>query len=98
MLLLTLHEWIGPGRSYPVEGIAENVPSEQTIGMVTNLSLSEAIDRLSDYEHAFKAHSILAVEYSLLGIATIDKLDPGRIPAAGLTLVENLAQGADDFD
>ena len=98
MLILTLHEWIRPGEKFPIDWSASNVTSERTIGMATNLSLPMAIDRLTEYEFAFNAHSILAIEYSLLGIATIDQLDPGRVHAAGLTLIEDLARSVEDFD
>ena len=98
MLLLTLNEWNGPGRRYPPGRTDVDLVTQRTIGMVTRLSLKEAIDRLSDYRNAYNAHFRLAVEFRLLGVATIDNLDPGRIDAAGLTMVENLAQGPDDFE
>lgn len=66
--------------------------------MVTSLSLPAALDRLSGYRNAYNAHFRLAVEFRLLGVTDIDDLDLFQIEAGGLTVVEDLAQGVDDFD
>lgn len=100
MLLLTVREWFGPGRDYPLDAPHSAITGEKIVGMVTHLALANAIQRLHAYRNAFSAQSdrITAVEFHLIAVTTIDDLDQSDIENAGMRLIEDLAQEVSEFD
>ena len=98
MLLITMNEWLGPGRKMTPENASRTDSHERLITFATHLSLGEAIERISNYEQAFNAHYFLAVNFRLLQVMKIDdNLTPQQLTSVDVQLVENLYQKSEDF-
>jgi hypothetical protein len=89
MLILTVREWIGPDhhREYP-RGRPEVI--ERVRGMATRQPLGEAMLRLQAIGQAYKVRGPLAVEFSVLGVATIDDLTDAELEAGMIELIDDL--------
>lgn len=97
MLLITMREWLGPGRRMSTE---ENLKWKEKVrhsGFVTRLPLGEAIERIKQYSDAYKARYPLAVEFELISVSEIDYLTDEQIEISGAVFVEKLAQRVEDF-
>lgn len=92
MLLLTMSEWFGPSQ-HRDRSLPSIEPSVRTVAFVTRLPLSVALERIRHYEAAYKRRNrgVTSVEFSLLGVDTIDDLDEATIDLARVQLVEALA-------
>lgn len=89
MKMLTVIQWLGPGRKMSPNEAAKCISSEKMMGMVTNLGLTEAIKRLNKYEQAFNDKNVLAVNFRLIFVADIDPLTDHYIEMSGMDLIEN---------
>lgn len=83
MLLLNLSEWNS------AERIKMGVQTAQ-VGYVTNLSLPEAIEIISEFESAFNRYYSIAVNFSLLSVSEIGHLSNNHRDMARLPLMEDL--------
>jgi len=98
MLLLTMSEWLGPGRRMTPEEIDRAEARKTQIAFATRMKLGEAIKKLYNYQTAYNAYYLLAVEYSLLQVAEIDDLSMDQLEMVNVELIENLKQSKDEFE
>ncbi len=89
MLLLTVQEWIGPGRDM-VEDRHLWPEKISTKAFATRLELERAINVLADYEDRYNRANRLAVNFTLIGIQTIEDISDGALECVRVELVENL--------
>lgn len=97
MLLLTMYEWLGPGKRMTPEQREKAFTQERVHGFVTRLSLGAAIEQISAYQEAFNQHHLMAVNLRLVAVSTIEDLTDSQIEKADLEIVERLKQNASDF-
>lgn len=95
MLLITFHEWLGPGRHYPGNQKPPAV-TERQVAFYSRLPLAKALKRVVRYQEAFNERYQLAVNFTLLGVATVDLVPDEVLDTLGVQLVERLAQRPED--
>ena len=89
MLLLTVREWLGPGRRCPPNKMPQE--RERLVGMVTWLSLPDALKRLHQHQEAYNEHfEIMGVAFGLVSVSQIDALNADDISNGGLEVIERL--------
>ena len=90
MLLLTVNEWIGPSIKARDEQGKTGTNLERVVGFVTNLSLSQAIDILHEYEEVYRERYVwTAVNYRLLSVSAIEDLPADSISKARINCIES---------
>jgi hypothetical protein len=89
MLLLTVSEWIGPGRAHPSPGSVEE--RTRTIAFATRLTLAAAINELAAYAFIYNRQYDLAVNFSLISVSEIEDLSDASLSLANVQLIESLA-------
>ena len=88
MLLLTISEWLGPGRDHPnSKSVDERI---RTISFATNLGLEEAINLLADYEDKYNRRYTLSINFTLLSVSTVDNISDGALELMRVQLIENM--------
>ena len=97
MLLLTLHEWLGPPR-FPCKALANWVPKERTVALATAMPLGDALARIKGYESAFSAKGSLVIEYRLLSVSVIEAQAPELLASFDVFMVESLKQSPEELD
>ena len=99
MLLITMHEWLGPGfkmaRGTPEH--AATLVKEEVRAFVTALSLGKALERINRYELAYNERYTLAVNFRLLSVVEIPRLTPHQIEISRAEHIEQMAQSVGDF-
>lgn len=94
MLLLTFSEWRGPSQALWASNSskAERVEvSTRLSAFVTRLDLPSALRKIRDYETAYeRRYFSLSIEFSLVGVYTIEDLSDEEIVLARATMVEYL--------
>ena len=91
MLLITMHEWIGPNHHKVTDKQREEMPvSEGVVIFASRLPLGDAIERLKKYSDDFGANRLTVLEYSLLSVSVIDELTDEQLKMAHVRLVEAL--------
>lgn len=86
MLLLTVSEWLGPGRDHPhPKSVDEKI---RTISFATRMGLEKAINLLADYEDKYNRRHTLAVNFTLLSVSTIDDISDGALELMRIQLIE----------
>jgi len=90
MLLITMNEWLGPGKNTTVEQ-AEKLPRmERTMAFATQMLLSKALEEILKYQADFGAKNLLAVEYRLLSVSEIQPVRAELLYDMGVQMVEEL--------
>lgn len=90
MLLITMHEWLGPGRKLSPEQAHKVESYMQPRSFVTALPLGAAIERIADHQRVFNTQSLLAIELTLVNVIQIDDLTSEQIIMAGAEYIESL--------
>ena len=98
MLLLTMNEWLGPGRKMSLEESSQTKAFESKIALATRSTLTEALKHIHQYELAFNENYRLAVNFKLLSVSTIDDVNDESLADVDVAIVENLPQKSEDFD
>ena len=103
MLLITMHEWLGPSREMMCRADAlshSKEVKERAASFVTSLSLGEALLRIKGYERAYneRYRSVKAVNFTLQGVTEIPPLTDEQIEAANLEVVERTPQKSEDWE
>lgn len=88
MLLLTIQEWLGPGRNMTDAQREKTVEKIQLVGFVTRLSLPEAIKHIYKYKQAYNQKFLLGLTLKVISVSKIDDLPDDVIDMAGMELVE----------
>lgn len=98
MLLITTHEWLGPGRRMTPEERERTTIQESQTAFATRRPLWEALKLIKGYSDAYKERYRLAVEFRLISVATIEDL-PDHVLGeyARVQLAEHLPQSAAEF-
>lgn len=96
MLLLTMNEWVGPGRNYPAN---EQRPAatERQVAFATRLTFAQALERVRTYQAAYNARYKLAVNFRLLAVHVIPDTDTELLNELQVQLAEDLQQTEADF-
>lgn len=95
MLLIRFNVWWGPSKDYSHEvrmgRKPDREPEIKQEAYATRLSLLEALRRVRMYERAFeqKYGRDSVVEFTLLGVDTIEELDEEGIELARVRLIED---------
>lgn len=97
MLLLTMNEWLGPGRKMPPDESVMTSVQERRFAFATALSLETAIDRIMRYQAAYNERYHLAVNFRLLQVSEIAPLTRTQLAGVQVELVEDLKQNASEF-
>lgn len=101
MKMLQYRKWFGPSRkrqdeerNLPEDDFRRVLVSIEMESFVTRLPLGRAIRRVARYEEAFlgSGSGDCCVEYTLLGVLTIDSLTSLEMDCARIGLVEDLPQ------
>lgn len=98
MLLITMNEWLGPGRRMTNEQRDRTESRERLVAFATYVPLGEAIEKISTYEQAFNAHYLMAVNFRLLQVNKIDDLTKQQLDMVEVQLIEDLNQKPEDFE
>ncbi len=98
MLLLTLNEWLGPGRKMSSEERSSWEVQEKIIAIATRLKLGEAIGRVNKHQEAYNDFYPLAVNFRLLQVAEIEDLTDEQLGMVAVELAENLKQSPEEFE
>jgi hypothetical protein len=94
MLLLTFEEWLGPGREHPDrESVNERT---RMVAFATDLKLLGALSKIAAYQDAYNRHFSLAVNFRLLSVQEIDRLDSGTLECVGVEMIESLKESFGD--
>ena len=94
MLLITCNEWFGPTREseHPVPVI------ESPCVFVTDMKLPEALLRINLYQTAHNsAFTASAINFTLVGVETIDYLNSDVRDKMSIPLIEDLPTTADEI-
>lgn len=102
MILITMREWFGQtqeGRTLAIERGHKLTESETRLrGFVTALPLDKALRRIRAYERAYiDRYRLLALEFELVSMATIEHMSDEAIELARVVHVEKLQQRPEDF-
>jgi|GEM_PF-4867887 len=97
VLLITMHEWLGPGEKIPKEEARAMVPRTGVVTFSSRLSINDALGRLAKYQTAYNDHYRLAVNFSILSIAETPDISDVNLEFFGVRRVEFLAQNPADF-
>lgn len=89
MVLLTVNEWLGPGRRMSPSEKENRSVTERSVCFASRQSLSEAITHLHAYEEAYNAVYPLAVNFTVLTATLVANLDDDVLEKAR---IENLDQ------
>lgn len=90
MILITVNEWIGPGRRMPIEQ-RDNVEVKESLrGLVTNLSLPEAIEMIDQHVAYFNSKYTLGITISIIAVSEIEDLTDHLIAKGNIEMIENL--------
>ena len=89
MLLLTVIEKTGERyNSNSKMGMESN---QKTIGFVTNLTLSQAIQKLKDYERLYRdRYAGMYIEFSLIAVSIVEELTDELIDSARMDRIEDM--------
>jgi hypothetical protein len=103
MLLTRFNVWFGPSRNRIHEanmGTQTRMePEIKQEAYATRLSLPQALRRMQAYERAFneRYEKVSAVNYTLLGVDTVEDLSREELDIARVHLVEDLPTTAQQF-
>lgn len=97
MLLITMNEWIGPGRKMTPDERDKAISRERLVSFATQLSLGHAIDRIAIYQRSYNENYRLAVNFRLIQVAEISEISREQAQQVGINFVEELPQGINDF-
>lgn len=98
MLLITVQEWLGPGRKMTAAERERTEVRLNLIGFVTRLTLPEAIIHLNKYESAFNEKYLLGFTMRIVAVSIIDDLDNKLINIGGMELIEDKPTSVIGFD
>lgn len=74
MILLQVHEWLGPKRDHPA---MPGLPTERVISFASELTLPEALRRIKKLQDSYAVrHEGFVVEFRLLSVSDL----PGATP------------------
>ncbi len=103
MLLIRFNVWFGPSRTRMHEanmGTQTRMESEvKQEAYATCLTLPQALRRMQEYERAFneRYEKVSAVNYTLLGVDTIEYLSREDLEIARVHLVEDRPTTSEQF-
>jgi len=95
MLILTVNEWVGPGKKCTPEQYDKMQVVQGVAGMATRLPLADAIRKLNAHKKWFDSQGLTAVCYTLLGVCEVDDLDDDLIISMQMILIENMQTDGD---
>ena len=97
MLLITMNEWLGPGRRMTEEKKDKINILERHMSFATRMNLGDAIEQIYKYQEAYNKHYLLSVEYRLLSVIEIDELSNQQLSMCEVDIVEDLKTRPEDF-
>jgi len=97
MILITLNEWVGPGKKLSREEKIATQCNEKQISIASRKTLREAVDMIIKYQNAYNYRYRLAVNFRLLQVNTIDELSDEQLDFLKVQLAESLTQKPEDF-
>jgi len=98
MLLITMHEWLGPGRKMTIEEKEKTRVIERHIAFATNMTEEDALKRISQYQRSYNDKFFLAVNFSLLNISTIRKIPEDILNNLQVPMIESLPSTVNEFE
>lgn len=90
MYLITMNEWIGPGRKFNHEETMYIPISEKTVLFATNMFIEDAFDSIMRYQKYYNQKHRLAINFTLLGISEMESVNFDLLEEFKVTIVEYL--------
>jgi hypothetical protein len=88
VILIAVNEWLGPGRRMTPEQSERTLVKERLVSFASTQTLAAAILHLRGYEDAYNAVYPLAVNFTVLSVATIDDLTAEHLDAARIEVLD----------
>ena len=97
MLLITMKEWLGPGRQMSITQAEQCYKKESHVAFATRLPLGEALERIVNYQSVFNEHSVLGLTLSLLHVVEMAEINADLLDAVQVSMVEELPQSLSEM-
>ena len=94
MILITVNEWLGPGREYPKNAIRQE-PTNKLTCFASRLGIVDALDEIYRYQLDFNKRHLLAVNFSLISFQACEEIPEKLLDNLGVQMVEDLIRHND---
>lgn len=97
MLLITMHEWFGPGNKMSTADALQTESETRHRGFLTSMPLGRALNAINTYQNAYNDKYRLSINFELLTVSKVPTLTSHEIKVSGAVLVEDLPMVVEEF-